>query len=480
APEVAANYTATINWGDGTTDTGTVAASGSGFDVTGSHTYAADGVHAISVTIKDEGGATATATTTAAAGYLQVNLVSDLPGNALATDLNLVNPWGIAFSPTSPFWISDNGADVATIYSGDVNGSAFSKSGLVVSIPDGAPTGQVANATSDFVVGSGAASGPAKFIFASENGSIAGWNPTANATQAQTAVSVPGAVYKGLALANNGTANELFATNFAAGTIDVFDASFHQVTLSAGAFSDPNLPTGFAPFGIELINGKLFVTYAKQDAAKHDDVAGFGNGFIDEYNLDGTLAMRLVTGTPGDPTSPLNSPWGMAIAPANFGDFSGDLLVGNFGDGKINAFDPNTGTFLGTLSDASGKPIIIDGLWALVFGNGTAAGSTNALFFTAGTDGEQHGTFGSLTSAENTPLTGDAARLTTTEATAFSGTVAAFAASTTLAPAAAGPASIDWGDGSTSAGTVTSNGDGGFNVAGNHTYADEAATETIH
>ncbi|HEV3339063.1 MAG TPA: TIGR03118 family protein, partial [Pirellulales bacterium] len=479
--EADANYSATINWGDGTTGTGSITGSGATLTVTGSHAYATDVARAINVTIKDDGGATATAATTAQAGYLQVNLVSDVPGNALITDPNLVNPWGIAFSPTSPFWISDNNADVATIYSGDVNGSPLGKAGLVVSIPGGAPTGQVANTTNDFVVGSGSASGPAKFIFASENGSITGWNPTASLTQAQTGVTISGAVYKGLTLANNGTANELFATNFAAGTIDVFDASFHQVTtLPTSAFTDPNLPAGFAPFGIQLLNGNLYVSYAKQNAAKHDDVAGFGNGFIDIYNTSGTLLQRLVTGRPGDSTSPLNSPWGMAIAPAGSGDFAGDLLVGNFGDGKINAFDPNNGTFLGTLSGASGSPIVIEGLWGLAFGNGTAAGSTNTLFFTAGIGGEQHGLFGELVSAANTPLTGDGAKLNATEGTQVSGTVAAFSSSNTAAQASAFTATIDWGDGSSSTGTVTSNGDGGFNVTGHHTYAEEVASETIH
>jgi uncharacterized protein (TIGR03118 family) len=412
--EPAANYSATIDWGDGSSSAGTVAASGSTFSVMGSHTYSSAGAHTITTNIKDDGGSTATATSSTSSGYLRLNLVSDQPGDGLVIDPSLVNPWGISFSSTGPFWVSDNGSDVATIYSGDANGSPFSKAGLTVSIPGGAPTGQVANTTSDFIVGSGNASGPAAFIFASENGSLTGWSPKASLTQAQTAVTVPGAVFKGLAMANAGTANELFATNFAAGTIDVFDASFHPVGLATTAFADPNLPAGFAPFGIDFINGKLFVSYAKQDAAKHDDVAGFGNGFIDEYNLDGTLAQRLVTGQPGNSASPINSPWGMAIAPANFGDFSGDLLVGNFGDGKINAFDPNSGTFVGTLSDPNGQPIVIDGLWDIVFGNGTAAGSTNTLFFTAGTGGEQHGTFGALVNAQNTPLDGEGAAIAPT------------------------------------------------------------------
>jgi PKD repeat protein len=224
-----------------------------------------------------------------------------------------------------------------------------------------------------------------------------------------------------------------------------------------------------------LLNGKLFVTYAKQDAAKHDDVAGFGNGFIDIYNVDGSFNQRLVTGQPGNPASPLNSPWGMAIAPADFGDFSGDLLVGNFGNGKINAFDANTGAFLGTVDDASGRPIVIDGLWALTFGNGTAAGDTNTLFFSAGTDGEQHGLFGALVNAENTPLAGDGAKLTTTEGATITGTVAAFSSVDVGALPSAFSTTINWGDGSSSAGTIVPNGSGGFNVVGSHKFTEEGA-----
>ncbi len=486
--EPAANYTATIDWGDGTTaDVGNVNASGGTFTVTGSHIYASDGHRAIAVTIKDEGGASATAASSAQAGYLQLNLVSDQAGAALILDPNLVNPWGIAQSATSPFWISDNGADVATIYSGDVSGSPFSKAGLVVSIPGGAPTGQVANSTSDFVVSSGSASAPALFIFASENGDITGWNPTvpppAPSTHAQTGVSVPDAVFKGLALANNGTANFLYATDFHNGQIDVFDSSFHQVTQAPGAFADPNLPAGYAPFNIANLGGKLYVTYALQDAAKHDDSAGFGHGFVDIYDTSGVLLQRLITGTPGDPASPLNSPWGLAIAPANFGDFSGDLLVGNFGNGWINAFDPTSGAFLGSLSDASGKPIVIDGLWGLQFGNGTAGGDANTLFFTAGTGSEQHGLFGALVNAENTPLTGEGAKLAATEGASFSGNVATFASSDTSASANDFTATIVWANGSTSAGSIASNGDGGFVVVGSHTFAEEgtnAVSITIH
>jgi uncharacterized protein (TIGR03118 family) len=418
------------------------------------------------------------------AGYLQVNLVSDQPGRALITDPNLVNPWGISLSPTSgAFWVSDNGADVSTLYAGGVAGSPLNKVGLVVSIPGGAPTGQVFNGTGDFVIHSGTASAPALFIFASENGSITGWNPAvpppAPSTHAQTGVTVPGAVFKGIALANTGTANELFATDFHNGQIDVFDANFHQVALAAGAFTDPNLPAGYAPFGITNIGGKLYVSYAQQDADKHDDVAGSGHGFVDVYDTNGVLLQRLITGVPGDPTSPLDSPWGMVMAPANFGDFSGDLLVGNFGDGKINAFDPATGAFLGTLSDASGNPVVIDGLWGLAFGNGATAGDANTLFFTAGTDGEQHGTFGELINAQNTPLAGEGATVAPTEGATFSGAVAAFASTTATAQAGDFTATIDWGDGTTSVGTVVANPEGGFNVVGSHLYAEEAA-DPIH
>src|SRR6185437_9244108 len=482
--EPAANYTATIDWGDGATSAGAVSISGATFQVAGSHTYAAAGVHTITTSIKDEGGATATATSSTSSGYLQLNLVSDQAGDGLIVDPNLVNPWGISLPPSAgAFWVSDNGADVATLYMGDVAGSPFSKSGLVVSIPGGAPTGQVFNSTSDFNVSSGGASAPALFIFASENGNITGWNPAvpppAPSTSAQTAVTVPGAVFKGLALASNGGANFLYAADFHGGQIDVFDGSFHQVTLAAGAFTDPNLPAGYAPFNIANLGGKLYVSYALQNADKHDDVAGFGHGFVDVYNAAGVLQQRLITGVSGNASSPLNSPWGMVIAPAAFGDFGGDLLVGNFGDGKINAFDPNTGAFLGALSSPSGSPITIGGLWGLAFGNGATAGDQNVLFFSAGSDGEQHGLFGALEAAQNTPLAGEAAKLSLTEGASFNGTVATFAASDATAQAGGFTVQIDWGDGATSAGTVVSNGDGGFNVLGSHVYAEEA-TDAVH
>ncbi len=323
--------------------------------------------------------------------YLQTNLVSDLPGVAKFTDPNLSNPWGIAASSTSPFWIADNATGVSTLY----NGAGVAQS-LVVTIPPpaggtspSAPTGLVFNGTSSFVVSSGGKSGAALFLFATEDGTLSGWNPSVDSTHAILEVdnSASGAIYKGLALGSNASGNLLFATNFHAGTIDVYDSSFHKVNL---AFTDPNLPTGFAPFGIRNINGSLYVTYALQDTDKEDDVAGSGNGFIDVFDTNGTLLHRLVSG------GVLNSPWGLALAPSNFGAFSNALIVGNFGDGLINAFNPTTGASLGQVVDTHGNAIHIDGLWGLSFGNGGNAGSTNSLFFTAGINGERNGLFGSL------------------------------------------------------------------------------------
>lgn len=326
----------------------------------------------------------------AKAFYQQTNLVSDLPGMAEFTDTNLVNPWGMSSSSTSPIWVSDNGSDKATLYNGA--GQSFPVgSPLVVSIPSLAPTGQVFNGTSNF--------GGAPFIFASENGAIDAWNGGAAAVQKVGATASE--VYKGLAIGTTGGNTQLYATDFRNNKIDVFSSSFTPVTTVPGGFTDPALAgSGYAPFGIQNIGNKLYVSYALQDAAKHDDVSGAGHGFVDVYQLDGTLVGRLVS------NGVLNSPWGFALAPSNFGTFSGDLLIGNFGDGTINAFDPTTGAFLGTLDDASGNPIVIQGLWGLLFGNGGNGGATDELFFSAGipspggTDIEAHGLFGALTVPE--------------------------------------------------------------------------------
>jgi len=264
----------------------------------------------------------------------------------------------------------------------------------------GNPTGIVYNGSTGFVVTqptppcniNPCPSGPALFIFATEDGFIARWNTTADAANAiVVANGSAGAVYKGLALSAGGNGSLLYATDFHNNKIDVFDSAFAKVTnLPAAAFTDPKIPAGFAPFGIQAINGNLYVTYAKQDADAHDDVAGKGLGYVDVYDSNGNLIDRVAS------KGPLNSPWGLALAPAGFGDFSNSLLVGNFGDGRINAFDLATGHSLGALKGADGKPITIDGLWGLAFGNGFLGQPVNSLFFTAGSNGESDGLYGRI------------------------------------------------------------------------------------
>jgi uncharacterized protein (TIGR03118 family) len=324
--------------------------------------------------------------------YLQHNLVSDLPAHAEVKDPNLVNPWGIAVGPASPFWIADNKTGVSTLY--DSAGRPFpSATPLTVTIPPPAggtapssPTGIVFNGTASFML-SGA---PALFIFSTEDGTIAAWNlldPPHAPIKFDNSAS--GAVYKGIAIATNNGANFVYATNFHAGTIDVFDTNFAP----AGSFTDPTVPAGYAPFGIRNIGGNLYVTFALQDSDKHDDVGGAGHGFVDVFKPDGTFH-RLISN--GD----LNSPWGLAVAPNNFGAFSGNLLVGNFGDGLIHAFDTATGTPTGTLLGPSGRALQIPGLWGLTFGNGSLGGDLGTLYFTAGIPGpgqiEDHGLFGAI------------------------------------------------------------------------------------
>jgi uncharacterized protein (TIGR03118 family) len=321
--------------------------------------------------------------------FLVKNLVSDIPGLAPVLDTNLVNPWGIAFGPTTFFWISDNHTGVSTLY--DSTGGVQS---LVVTIPaptgstgPSAPTGVVFNNTSDFAL-SGT---PARFIFVTEDGTLAAWASGTNAV-IKADNSGPGAIYKGVAIANSHGTNRLYAADFHNAKIDVFDTIFQQVTMSG--FVDPTIPAGFAPFNIRNIGGNLYVTYAKQDADAEDEIPGPGNGYVNIFDADGNLLRRFASG------GNLNSPWGLANAPATFGAFGGALLVGNFGDGRINAFDPGTGASLGQLNDQRGNPISILGLWDLSFGNGTKAGEIDDLYFTAGIPGggaiEDHGLFGEI------------------------------------------------------------------------------------
>ncbi|GLV59916.1 hypothetical protein KDH_67400 [Dictyobacter sp. S3.2.2.5] len=339
--------------------------------------------------------------------YQQTNLVSDIAGVARFLDPNLVNSWGISHSPKGPWIVSDNGTGVATSYLG--NGKAFPVGNpLVITIPPpsgspsgttATPTGNVFNNTDDFVISANGRSRPSKFIFATEDGTISGWNPNVDLTHAILKVDRSkvglGAVYKGLAIGRNSAGRDfLYAANFRFGTVEMFDGQFNLVK----SFTDPviantclpNTTQCFAPFGIQNINGKIFVSFALQNAEKHDDVAGPGNGFVDVFSPNGILLQRLIA------HGVLNSPWGMTLAPKDFGPFSNALLVGNFGDGHINAFNPMTGTFLGSLNNKFGSPIVINGLWGLAFGNDELAGPRNTLFFAAGIADEAHGLFGSI------------------------------------------------------------------------------------
>ena len=334
--------------------------------------------------------------------YLQTNMVSDIPGLAPVTDPNLKNPWGLASSAGSPIWAADNNAGVSTLYS--IANGAATPVPLVVQIPapgnvpGGAPTGTVFSGSGNFVVSKNGKSGPSRFLFATEDGTIVGWNPGVDLTHGVIAVDRStavdsagdvGAVYKGLAIDSASTGTHLYTANFRFATVDVFDSKFHLVHL-AGSFSDPAIPAGFAPFGIQNLNGQLYVTYAKQNAAKHDDVSGPGNGFVDIYDLNGNLISRFASG------GTLNSPWGLAIAPSTFGHFHDNVLVGNFGDGRINGFDQATGSFRGQLGDGQGGAIQINGLWGLRVGNGGRGGDPNFVYFAAGINDEADGLFGSL------------------------------------------------------------------------------------
>jgi uncharacterized protein (TIGR03118 family) len=324
-----------------------------------------------------------------ATDFSVTNLVTnDQTANAAQiADPNLVNAWGISFAAGSPFWVSDNGSGLATLYNVNPLTNATATQGLVVTIPPagaGTPTGQVFNTAA----GSGAFNGDL-FLFVSEDGTISGWRPALGTAAEALQPGALANVYKGTTMATMGGHSYLYAANFRAGTIDVVKGDAAAPSLP-GSFIDQNLPVGYAPFDIQLINGKLYVTYALQDPAKHDDVAGLGNGLVDVFNTDGTMVSRLVS------NGLLDSPWGLALAPSSFGELAGDLLVGNFGNGEINAYNPVTGAFGGTLTDANGAPLVIDGLWDLTTGNGVNAGSTQQIYFSAGPQGETNGLFGAI------------------------------------------------------------------------------------
>jgi uncharacterized protein (TIGR03118 family) len=322
--------------------------------------------------------------------FTVTNLVADSGSSAPTVDPSLVNPWGLSAGPTTPWWTSNNGTNTSTLYNG-----AGAKQALTVAVAGG-PTGTVFNgSTTDFPVTQNGITGAARFLFATEAGTILGWSPAVNGTTALPGVnrSSQGAVYKGLTTLND----RLYASDFHNNRVDVFDASFNPVPL-AGGFQDAKLPKGYAPFGIQALSGNIFVTYAKQDAARHDDVAGPGFGYVDEFTPQGKLVARVASG--GRKNAPPNAPWGLAVAPSSFGPFAGDVLIGNFGNGRISAYKNlggNHWVYKGELRRGDGTLIAIDGLWAIAFGNDSAAGPSTSLYFAAGPAAEAHGLFGTIT-----------------------------------------------------------------------------------
>jgi uncharacterized protein (TIGR03118 family) len=326
----------------------------------------------------------------------QVNLVSDVPGMAPLLDPDLVNPWGLSLGATTPLWVSDNGSSAATLYSSAPGAATASRvSAVRVTMP--LPTGQVANTGTGFVISNGTSSNPARFIFSTLTGQIQAWGTPASRPMdaAQVKAAVPGAVYTGLAMATARTGDQLYAANFAQGRIDVFDSTFTQVKQHFSAFRDLSLPKGFAPYNVQALNGKVFVAYAKPDPRTGRAVTGRGLGIVDEYTVDGQFVDRLAS------TDSLNAPWGLAIAPASWGTQAGSLLIGNFGDGRINIVEPKGhGRFghkiVGQVRDSvTGRALVIPYLWGLLQGTATTGGA-DALFFSAGIDNETHGLLGVL------------------------------------------------------------------------------------
>jgi len=413
----------TITW----SSTGSTACTGSGAwsgseALTGTMavTPTATGTDMYTLSCTGAGGTTAmtaTLTVTAASSgpYSLTSLVADASGTAaLTVDKNLVNPWGLSIAPSQPAWVSNNGTQTSTLYDG--NGKIqLAVGAAVIQLPAGAgnvpfnPTGIVANSSTDFVVTVGATSGPSAFIYSGTSGMLAGWAPAVNASNAYTAYAdTGGAVYTGLAIASNGGNNYLYATDFHNNKIDVFNATFQKQTPSAASFSftDSTLPAGYAPYGIQAINNgaagatQLYVTYAQQAAPDNVvSTAGAGLGLVDVFDTNGTLISHVIP-----VGGVLNAPWGIALAPADFAPLSTDLLIGNFGDGKINAFDATTGKFVGAVSDSNGNPLVISGLWGIAFGNDSSAQPHNTLFYTAGTDDQAHGTYGRIDVGATPPV----------------------------------------------------------------------------
>jgi uncharacterized protein (TIGR03118 family) len=317
------------------------------------------------------------------AAYQVTALVSDQVATAATTDAKLVNPWGLAYGPTTDFWVANQATSTTTVYDGLGQPPATP---IVVTIPPMVghamvgPTGVVFNGSTNFLGD--------EFMVASLDGCICGWS--AGTTMTRRVDNSTSAIYTGLATGTSGTTTYLYAANLSSGAVDVFDASYAPVTLGTAAFVDPTLPTGFSAYNVQVLGGKLYVTYAKHDAAALRETPGPGLGYVSLFNLDGTFVRRVAS------AGQLNAPWGLALAPAGFGPYAGALLVGNFGDGRITAFDATTGAALGQLADASAVPLAINGLWGLAFGNDAAAGKSNQLYITAGPQAETHGLFATI------------------------------------------------------------------------------------
>jgi uncharacterized protein (TIGR03118 family) len=325
--------------------------------------------------------------------FVTTNLVTDnqAANPAQVTDPNLVNAWGVSFGPTSPFWVSANGSGLATLYNVNPLTNATTIQGMVITFQGaGNVTGQVFNGTSAF--------NGDRFLFVSEDGTVSGWRSALGTQAERFQVASPDNNYKGTTLVTIGANTYLLSANFHSGNIDILKGTPGAPDLT-GKFTDPNLPAGYAPFNIQLLEDKVYVTYAKQGSGG-DEQAGAGLGIVDEFDTQGTLIRRV-----GSNGGTLNAPWGLAIAPSSFGSFAGDLLVGNFGDGTINAFDLSTNTFAGQLLGSNGNPLSIDGLWALTPGNGTNAGNTDTIYFSAGPNGETHGLFGAINLGSASPPT---------------------------------------------------------------------------
>jgi uncharacterized protein (TIGR03118 family) len=330
--------------------------------------------------------------------FSRKDLVSDQPGMAVQTDPQLVNPWGLAFGLSTFFWVANNGTATSTLYDGDGNVHSDVVGGPV-SLPvegeEAGPTGVVFNGGDGFQMTSGDASGPARFIFATMSGQLIAWSADVDPRNAVVVAddSANGSRYFGLAILTSGSRTLLYAADFPNRQIDVYDQSFHPAgSLAQSAFIDPQLPTGYAPFGIQAIEGRIYVAYAQLNAGSGDEEAGPGNGYVSVFDADGAFIARVAS------RGLLNAPWGMTRAPASFGDFGGALLIGNFGDGRITAYDAQTYQVLGQLESDLDKPIAIPGLWAISFGNGAMAGEENDLYFTAGPGDEMHGIFGEISS----------------------------------------------------------------------------------